>query len=130
MIDAASIIAEAEEKAGIRDTDTHLHRNLHALVDAINTDRPLTGIGLDATRRSLVGRMGDRLEGLRWLRRHPEIAAEKIAAPVFLTGLPRSGTTYFQYLIDRDRRFRLIRTWESILPNPPPGADPGIGAAA
>jgi hypothetical protein len=40
-------------------------------------------------------------------------------------GLPRSGTTYFQYLFDRDRRFRLIRTWESSLPSPPPGFDPG-----
>jgi hypothetical protein len=39
-------------------------------------------------------------------------------------GLPRSGTTYFQYLFDRDPRFRLIRTWESLSPSPPPGADP------
>src|SRR5258708_1892688 len=39
-------------------------------------------------------------------------------------GLPRSGTTYFQYLFDRDARFRLIRTWESMAPNPPPGFDP------
>jgi len=39
-------------------------------------------------------------------------------------GLPRSGTTYFQYLFDRDPRFRLIRTWESSMPSPPPGFDP------
>jgi hypothetical protein len=39
-------------------------------------------------------------------------------------GLPRSGTTYFQYLFDRDYRFRLIRTWESSQPSPPPGFDP------
>jgi hypothetical protein len=43
---------------------------------------------------------------------------------VFLTGLPRSGTTFFQYLFDRDERFRLIRTWEAISPSPPPGYDP------
>jgi hypothetical protein len=39
-------------------------------------------------------------------------------------GLPRSGTTYLQYLFDRDPRFRLIRTWESLTPSPPSGADP------
>ena len=53
-----------------------------------------------------------------------EIADEAIAAPVFLTGLPRSGTTYFQYLFEKDPRFRLIRMWESITPSPPPGYDP------
>jgi hypothetical protein len=55
---------------------------------------------------------------------YPEIAQEPIEAPVFLMGLPRSGTTYFQYLFDRDSRFRLIRTWESTMPSPPPGLDP------
>ena len=48
---------------------------------------------------------------------------EVISQPVFLTGLPRSGTTFFQYLFDRDTRFRLIRTWEGISPSPPPGYD-------
>jgi hypothetical protein len=66
----------------------------------------------------------NRLESLKWLRDYPEIAAEPIEAPVFLMGLPRSGTTYFQYLFDRDPRFRLIRTWESSMPSPPPGFDP------
>ena len=66
----------------------------------------------------------NRLEGAKWLRDYPDIADEPITAPVFLMGLPRSGTTYFQYLFDRDHRFRLIRTWESIMPSPPPGFDP------
>ena len=63
-------------------------------------------------RQMLVIDTVNRLESLKWLRDHPEIGAEPIAAPVFLMGLPRSGTTYFQYLFDRDPRFRLIRTWE------------------
>jgi hypothetical protein len=66
----------------------------------------------------------NRLEGLKWLSGHLEIADEPIIAPVFLMGLPRSGTTYLQYLFDRDARFRLIRTWESLTPSPPPGFDP------
>jgi hypothetical protein len=80
--------------------------------------------GEAAVQQGLVGRMVDRLEGLRWLRDFPEIGEEMIREPVFLTGLPRSGTTYFQYLFDRDHRFRLIRTWEGIMPNPPPCHDP------
>lgn len=124
MLDAARIIARAEEKAGLADSERHLHRNLEALVASINEGAPLYGAGLEASERSLVARTADRLEGLKWLRDNPDIAGETIAEPVFLTGLPRSGTTYFQYLFDRDRRFRLVRTWESITPNPPPGIDP------
>lgn len=124
LLDPAAIIAEAEEKAGISDPETHLHANLEALVSALNEDGRLGPEGKATARRGFVGRMVDRLEGIKWLRDYPEIGAEAIREPVILTGLPRSGTTYFQYLFDRDRRFRLIRTWEAIMPNPPPGFDP------
>lgn len=124
MLDAGRIIAEAEGKAGMADPETHLHANLAALVDSLNTDGRLGTEGEALAHRSLVGRQADRIEGLRWLRDYPEIGTEPITAPVFLTGLPRSGTTYLQYLFDADRRFRLIRTWEAIMPHPPPGHDP------
>jgi len=66
----------------------------------------------------------NRLETLKWHRDYPEIADERVEAPVFLMGLPRSGTTFLQYLFDRDRRFRLIRTWGSMMPSPPAGFAP------
>ena len=124
MLDAAAIISEAEAKAGITDSDVQLRPNLEALVASINTDARMPAWGEEITHRALVARTVDRLSGLTWLADHPEITDETIAAPVFLTGLPRSGTTAFQYLFDRDARFRLIRTWEGITPSPPPGADP------
>jgi hypothetical protein len=37
--------------------------------------------------------------------------------------LPRSGTTYFQYLFDQDPRLRMMRTWEGERPVPPPALD-------
>lgn len=124
MLNAAEILAEAEARVGIADPETQFRPNLDHLVDALNNDNQLTTLGETSVRRGLVERTDHRLEAVKWLRDHPEIADEQIAAPVFLTGLPRSGTTYFQYLFDRDPRFRLIRTWESIAPFPPPGFDP------
>lgn len=123
-LNAAAIIAEAEALAGIADSECSLHANLAALVDDLNAQGRLSAQGRDSTHAGLVRVTRDRLEGLTWLRDHPEIGAEEIAEPVFLTGLPRSGTTYFQYLFDNDRRFRLLRTWEAIMPFPPPGHDP------
>jgi hypothetical protein len=39
-------------------------------------------------------------------------------------GLPRSGTTFLQNLFDHDARLRLLRTWETLKPCPPPAAEP------
>ena len=123
--DAGSIIAEAEAQVGIADTDASVRRNLERLVDAILREGAQSPEGLIRTRENLLRDTVNRLEGLKWIADYPEIASEPIEAPVFLMGLPRSGTTYFQYLFDRDPRFRLIRTWESLMPSPPPGVDPG-----
>jgi hypothetical protein len=123
VLSAHSVISEAEQHVGILDTDIALHPNFEVLIKAINAEAKLSASALAMLRKSLLSRTVDRLEGLKWLREYPEIAEEVIESPVFLTGLPRSGTTFFQYLFDRDPRFRLIRTWEAITPNPPPGFD-------
>lgn len=118
------LIAKAEDRVGVTDPEQVFRSNLEHLVASLNGDNELTAPGLATARRSIVGRTCDRLEGLKWLGDHPEIGDEVIAEPVFLTGLPRSGTTYIQYLFDHDPRFRCIRTWESATPSPPPGYDP------
>ncbi len=123
MLEAAAIIAQAEDRVGISDSDPSVRVNLERLVDSLNRDGGLSADGAALTQRHLASDTVNRLEGLKWLRDHPEIADEPIALPVFLMGLPRSGTTYLQYLFDRDPRFRLIRTWESLTPSPPPGFD-------
>lgn len=123
MLTAASIIAEAEAKTGIADSDTGVRGNLERLLASMQESFPLSPKGEDMVRAQLLMDTVNRLESLKWVRDYPEIADEKIEAPVFLMGLPRSGTTYFQYLFDRDHRFRLIRTWESSMPSPPPGFD-------
>jgi hypothetical protein len=124
MLDAATIIADAEEKVGIADSDPGVRGNLERLTAELNAEFPMSAEGEAAVRDSLLRDTVNRLEAIKWVRDYPEIAGEPIKAPVFLMGLPRSGTTYFQYLFDRDRRFRLIRTWESLMPSPPPGFDP------
>ncbi len=124
MLNARDIIAAAEERAGISDPETHLHAHLERLVDSLNEEARLPEWGEGFARRALEDRTVSRLEGLRWVDDYPDITDEVIDRPVFLTGLPRSGTTFFQYLFDNDERFRLIRTWEGIEPSPPPGFDP------
>jgi hypothetical protein len=123
VLNTTDIVTEAERRVGIQDPEIELRPNLERFVAALNSDNRLSTLGETSVRKVLIDRTADRLEGIKWLRDYPAIGDEVIARPVFLTGLPRSGTTYFQYLFDRDTRFRLIRTWESIAPSPPPGFD-------
>lgn len=124
MLSVAAIVSDAEQRVGITDTQPRLRPNLEQLVNSLNEDAKLPPRGEAGVHQALVDRTADRLEALKWLRDYPEINNEVIVNPVFLTGLPRSGTTFFQYLFDHDTRFRLIRTWEGISPSPPPGFDP------
>lgn len=124
MLNAEQLLAEAESQVGIADSDAFVAANLQRLVNALNTESSMSDDGFTSARGALLHDTINRLEGLKWLQKFPEIAEEPIESPVFLMGLPRSGTTYFQYLFDCDPRFRLIRTWEAMSPFPPAGADP------
>ncbi len=124
QLNADRIIAEAEVKTGVRDYDPSVRANLARLIASLESSAGLSDAGVAMTHRMFLSEQVNRLEGIRWVQDRPDIADEPVAAPVFLIGLPRSGTTYFQYLFDRDPRFRLIRTWQSTMPNPPPGLFP------
>ena len=124
VLDAASIIAEAERSVGIADGDSGIGRNLERLIAALHHEFPMSPAGAAMIRQNFLDDTVHRLEAQKWFRDYPAVADEPITAPVFLMGLPRSGTTYFQYLFDRDPRFRLIRTWQSVSPSPPPGLVP------
>lgn len=120
-LDAEAILAEAQEKAGFADSEPAIAANLAVLCEALNASG-LNADGAASARRALVTRQADRIGGLKWCADHPEILEEPVEA-LFLCGLPRSGTTYFQYLFDRDPRFQLVRTWQSLVPLPPPAVD-------
>jgi hypothetical protein len=67
-------------------------------------------------------------------KRFPGIADEVITKPVFVLGLPRSGTTLLQALLTADPDARGTLHWELLNPSPPPEAasydsDPRIALA-
>jgi Sulfotransferase family len=84
---------------------------------------------------SLFGRISARWDTLRYLtnllllreaeRRQPSIGAERIERPIFITGLPRSGTSFMHYLLALDPRQHVPRCWEAIYPRPERGRSRG-----
>src|SRR5690606_9765216 len=105
---------------------------LQRLVDSINRHSELTDIGRAATETHFVSLLASRLQIEDWYRRHPEIDAEIIRSPVFIVGLPRTGTTALGNMLGLDAGTRSLRGWEALAPCPPPDIrvrdDPRIDA--
>jgi len=85
----------------------------------------LNSLGMNADGRSRAAQvcrwlLTSRLEFIEDRNRHP-IADEVIAAPMFVTGEPRSGTTLMHALMSVDPHARALRFWEVMYPSPPPG---------
>jgi hypothetical protein len=124
-INAAAVIEQAQALSPVAEVTPGLFAdNLELLVASINEEAQLSQQGAVACSRRLAQAQRKRIEVSHWCKSEPGIAKQAIERPVFLTGLPRSGTTYFQYLFDREPSLRMMRTWEGDSPCPPPAVDP------
>lgn len=119
----ARALALAAERAGSDNFGPPgYEEGLERTLDAI-ARMPLTeatqGIALDRIVQDLANRA--RIE--RWYADHPEIEEQTIEKPVFVVGLPRTGTTATVGMMATDPRFRFLRAWEGSEPVPPPIAE-------
>lgn len=84
---------------------------------------------------SVVGRVAALAEATRFLsnlirfdgeeQRQPDILRGSIRAPIFVTGMPRSGTSFLHRLLAEDPAHRVPQVWEAIYPYPDPGVRAG-----
>lgn len=82
------------------------------------------GEGLrEAVRPGFAGQVADLLSKRLKLESercdHPQIANERIEAPIIICGLPRSGTSLLHALLAEDAGNRAPRCWELMTPSPP-----------
>jgi len=111
----------ARERTGLRDFGDGTHREgLERLVDSMNEEAGLSESGEVMLLHRLVNLLTSRLQIEDAYRAHPSIDEEKVEGPVFVIGLPRTGTTALSQLVAADPQFRSLRTWESSAPCPPP----------
>jgi hypothetical protein len=91
--------------------------------------RRLLSACVDEASLSLIGRLATRWDVSRFLtnllRLHdaelhnPSILRRQIERPIFITGLPRSGTTFLHRLLLEDPDNQAPRVWQTIYPYPP-----------
>lgn len=93
---------------------------LEILLPALEGEAELTVLGRWLTRRFLVRLLTGRIQQERYLRADPGVVEEEIAAPVFVAGAPRTGTTILHALLVADPALRAPLGWELLRPLPPP----------
>jgi hypothetical protein len=76
-------------------------------------------------RRRILQLLATRLRVAEAFRLHPDVRARAIRAPLYLTGLPRTGTSALFNLLARDPAHRPLLLWEGAFPDPLEGLAPG-----
>jgi Sulfotransferase family len=119
-LDAGALLASATAETGLSDYgDPTLPQRFSVAVDHLNA-LGMDGAGVAAAAEVCQWLLTSRLEFREDRNRYP-IAAEVVAAPMFVTGEPRSGTTLMHALMSVDPDARALRFWEVMYPSPPPG---------
>lgn len=115
------VLAEACEKTGLDDFGPDDFREgLAVLCESINGEARLNELGELAVRDTVVNSLANRLRVFDWIRRHPEVARERIEAPIVVIGMFRAGTTFLSQLLDQDPHNRALLRWEASDSAPPP----------
>jgi hypothetical protein len=120
-LDSNSMIDRAIRKAGHAEFGGDSWREgLERLVDALNDTARLTQDGANMMSYRITLLLVNRLAIEKTYQAHPEIADQAVQGPVFVIGLPRTGTTALSQLVAADPQMRSLRAWESGNPVPPP----------
>ncbi len=118
-LNADAIIDKARKKASYTsEIPEQLETGLRELVKSINEEARPNSFGSLAVKglfeRTLYGRF--MIEKV--LSENPAIEASEINEPVFIIGMPRTGTTILHALMHEDPAHRSPLAWECLLPYP------------
>ena len=92
---------------------------LSRLLESCQDEARLNLIGKIALKTDILETLCARLKMERDRQLYPNIARQEIREPVFIVGLPRSGTSLLHRLLSADPEHRCPLMWEVRSPSPP-----------
>jgi hypothetical protein len=93
---------------------------LAVLLESFERDADLTPFGRKVMRSFVRGALAGRLFSEAGWRANPQHASVPIERPVFVTGLPRTGTTALHRLLTADPANQGLEVWLAEVPQPRP----------
>ena len=118
---AADLHASASRITGLADFGPDDYTDgLDVLLESYARDAALTPAGAKAARALLRGALAARLLSQAGWQAHPGCQAVRVERPVFVTGLPRTGTTALHRLLVADPAHQGLELWLAEAPQPRP----------
>ena len=115
------IQAEAVRVSGLHDFGPDDYSDgLAVLLDSYSREAGLTERGVRVTRAMIRGALAARLISEAAWKAHPGHAGVEISRPLFVTGLPRTGTTALHRLLVADPAHQGLEMWLCEVPQPRP----------
>jgi hypothetical protein len=113
---------EAAAKAvGVRDFgDQSYRRALRILLRSYDDEARLTPFGRMMVEQMLGGILRNRLLCQKAWTDNPSILKNEIHRPIFILGLPRTGTTALHHLLGQDSTLQVLEYWLAAAPKPRP----------
>ncbi len=119
--DKEKLINEAVAETGLSDFGSApMHEPLQLLTDALNSESNLNDFGQLRADLLIKSTLGYRLRIEDYIKQHPDVLEHKVKQPVFIVGLPRTGTTALSHMLNHDPANHTLRLWEGRHPVPPP----------
>jgi hypothetical protein len=116
---ADQLIAQARSATGLEQFDDESFREgLEILLRDIASNPPVEA-AVERLKGSIVQALATRLKVNDYLNQRPELLQRPIERPVFVFGVPRTGTTLLSNLLAADPARRSPLTWEIDDPVPP-----------
>lgn len=116
-----SLIETAQQITGLDDFgDQSFRVALTILIESLRKEANLNTTGQYLFRDTLLNSLINRLQLQQNFQSHPEILQVPIRKPLFIVGLPRSGTTFLFNLLAQDPHSRWLHPWEVLHPSPSP----------
>jgi hypothetical protein len=123
LLNVTDIIDKARIATGLSDLgDPAVLEGLEILVKASTEEAHLSAAGAPRWEANLVDILSNRLLVIDYLKQHPELLERPIDRPLFVFGLPRTGTTLTINLLSADPERRCLLRWESLNSVPPAAA--------
>jgi len=98
----------------------HYRAGLQRLLDAIERNIAPTPDYFARLSSIIVSALVGRLWSQKGWREHPACLSQRIAAPLIVTGIPRTGTTALHKLLSMDPQFQGLNQWLISTPMPRP----------
>lgn len=123
FLSVESLKASAVKASGLDDfgvDDDNYQEALSVLLESFRNDADLTELGSKMHRFFVRNALVARLVSEAAFKQHPRHVDVPITRPIFVTGLPRTGTTALHRLLCGDPRHQGLELWLAEFPQPRP----------